>query len=264
MAARPQLPGMRWFLWLRNAALRIGVLTGIYLSCVFVAWLLVANHIPQLEPFAGVRNLVAGAVMILLLAIPVLRFRNEPAKMFVSGLTAWTLLTLTYFAAEMHFSLLESRMGALQVFMLGAVSYGFVAVFSWVFLMCAEARHRHIAQAQHAAALRQQGPHALISPHPTKRKKDSMKLCRFQPQIVPPEKAGRAGASGSFAGRHFRRDRARSLRRYPGKVDRHRPLLAAQRREAVAAGRIRAKLSASAGIIWTTPPNSIIPARRSP
>ena len=152
MAARPQLPGMRWFLWLRNAALRIGILTGIYLSCTFIAWLLVANRFPQLEPFAGVRNLAAGAVMILLMAIPVLRFHNEPAKMFVSGLTAWTLLTLTYIAAEMRFSLLESRMGALQVFMLGAVSYGFVAVFHWVFLLCAEARHRHVAQTGHTAA----------------------------------------------------------------------------------------------------------------
>ena len=85
------------------------------------------------------------------MAIPVLRFRNEPAKIFVSGLTAWTLLTLAYIAAEMRFSLLESRMGALQIFMLGAVSYGFVAVFHWVFLLCVEARHRHIAQTGHAA-----------------------------------------------------------------------------------------------------------------
>ena len=146
MAARPQLPGVRWFLWLRNASLRIGVLTGIYLSCIFVAWLFVANRFPQLEPFAGARNLVAGAVIIMLMAIPVLRFRHEPVRIFVSGLTAWTLLTLTYIATEMHFSLLKSRMGALHIFMLGAVSYGFVAVFHWVFLLCAEARHRHIAQ----------------------------------------------------------------------------------------------------------------------
>jgi hypothetical protein len=152
MAARPKLPGMRWFLWLRNAALRIGVLTGIYLSCTFVGWLLVANHVPQLERFAYVRNLAAGAVIILLMSIPVFRFHSESAKMFVSGLTAWTLLTLTYIGAEMRFSLLESRMGALQVFMLGAVSYGLIAVLHWVFLLCVEARHRHIAQTERAAA----------------------------------------------------------------------------------------------------------------
>ena len=142
---------MRWFLWLRNAALRVGILTGIYVSCTFMAWLLVANHVPQLEPFAGIRNIAAGAVILLLLAIPVLRFHNEPARMFVSGLTAWTLLTFTYLASEMHFTLLESRMGAFHVFMLGAVSYGLISAVQWVFLMCAQARQRHLAQARQEA-----------------------------------------------------------------------------------------------------------------
>jgi hypothetical protein len=152
VAARLHLPGMRWLLWLRNVALRVGILTGIYLSCTLMAWLLISNRLPRLEPYAGIRNLAAGAVMIFLLSIPVLRFHNESSKMFVAGLTAWTLLTLTYRAAEMNFSLLESRMGALQVFMLGAVSYGLIAVFHWVFMLCAEARHRHIVQSQQAAS----------------------------------------------------------------------------------------------------------------
>jgi hypothetical protein len=147
MAARPQLPGARWFLWLRNVTLRSGVLTGTYLSIVFLVWLIVANRLPKLESFAGVRNVAVGAATVLLLAIPALRFRHEPVRMFVSGLTAWTLLTLIYIATEMHFTLLESRMGALHFFMLGAVSYGLVAVFDWVFLLCAEVRQRHLAQA---------------------------------------------------------------------------------------------------------------------
>ena len=151
MAAQPRLPGVRWFLWLRNTALRIGVLTGIYLSCIFIAWLWIANHIPQLYPFADIRNLSAGALTILVMAIPVFRFRRQPVKMFVSGVTAWALLTLAYIAMEMRFSLLESRLGALHVFMLGAVSYGFVAVFDWVFLLCAETRHRHVTRTTHAA-----------------------------------------------------------------------------------------------------------------
>ena len=152
MAARFQLPGMRWFLWLRKATLRIGVLTWIYASCVFVVWQLIAYGIPQLERFGGVRDFIAGAVILSLLAIPVFYFHNEPAKLFLSGLTAWTLLTLTYIAAEMLFPLLESRMGGLQIFMLGAVSYGLVAVFNWVFLLCVEARHRHITQTGHAGS----------------------------------------------------------------------------------------------------------------
>lgn len=148
MSARPQLPGMRWFLWLRIASLRIGVLTGIYLSCVFLAWLLVANRIPALEPLAGVRNIIAGAVLVAVLGIPVLRFRQSPGKLFGAGLAAWTLLTLTYLAAELRFTLLDSRMGAFHVFVLGAISYGFVAVLDWVFLICAGVRHQHVIQSR--------------------------------------------------------------------------------------------------------------------
>jgi hypothetical protein len=148
MAARYPLPGMRWFLWLRIASLRTGVLTGIYLSCVFVAWLEVANRVAELERFAELRNLVAGAILILVMGIPVLRFRRRPERLFVAGLTAWTLLTMTYLVAETHFTLLESRMGFFHVFMLGAVSYGFVAVLDWVFLMCAGVRHQHMLQSR--------------------------------------------------------------------------------------------------------------------
>jgi|SRR5579872_244078 len=148
MEARPRFPGMRWFLWLRIASLRTGVLTGIYLSCVFVAWLDIANRVKELEPYAELRNLIAGAILVMVLAIPALRFRNRPGKLFVSGLTAWTLLTLTYMAAEIHFTLLESRMGALHVFVLGAVSYGFVAVLDWVFQMCVVVRHEHIVHSR--------------------------------------------------------------------------------------------------------------------
>jgi len=139
---------MRWFLWLRIASLRIGILTGIYLSCVFVAWLIVANRIPALEPFAEARNLVGGALLVTVLAIPALRFRRDPGRLFVAGLTAWTLLTLAYMAAEIHFTLLESRMGAFHVFVLGAVSYGFVAVLDWVFLICAGVRHQYMVQSR--------------------------------------------------------------------------------------------------------------------
>jgi len=150
MVARTLLPGMRYFLWMRIASLRTGILTGIYLSCVLVAWLEVANRVAELEPYAEARNLVAGAILILVLGIPVLRFRHRPGKLFIAGLTAWTLLTMTYLVAELHFKLLESRMGGLHVFMLGAVTYGFVAVLDWVLLICAGVRHEHIAHSREA------------------------------------------------------------------------------------------------------------------
>jgi hypothetical protein len=146
MAARSWRPDMQWFLRPYNSALRVGVLIGACLSCAFIAWLLIANRAPHLVPFAGIRNLAGAVLMILLLSIPVFRFHNEPGKLFVSGLTAWALLALTYLGSELAYSLLESRMGALQIFMLGSFSYGLVAVFDWVFLLCAEARHRHISQ----------------------------------------------------------------------------------------------------------------------
>jgi hypothetical protein len=141
MAAQTHSPGMHWPLWLRHVALRNGILAGIYLSCVLVVWLEVANRVRELESFAGTRNFVAAALFVALAAIPVLRFRQDPGKLFLAGLT------------ELNFKLLESRMGFLHVFMLGAVSYGFVAVLDWVFLMCAEARQQHIAQTREASAL---------------------------------------------------------------------------------------------------------------
>src|SRR5580704_13770369 len=96
MAARHQLPGVRWFPWIRSAAVRVGVLTWIYASCAFAVWQLIAYGIPQLERYAGVRDVAASAVIIGLLTIPVFRFIKDPAKLFISGLTAWTLLTFSY------------------------------------------------------------------------------------------------------------------------------------------------------------------------
>jgi hypothetical protein len=150
LVVRRQLPGNQWFLWLRSDCIRAGVLTGIYISCTFAAWLLVANRIPQLAQFAGFRNFAAGSVTIMLAAIPIVRYRSRPVKLFFSGLTAWAVLTLTYIAMEMHFALLNSRMGPFNLFMLGAVSYGFAAVFQWVFLLCSQARQKHQDEAAHS------------------------------------------------------------------------------------------------------------------
>jgi hypothetical protein len=152
MAARPQLPGMRLLHWLRISSLRIGIITGIYLSCVFVAWLIVANDVTALYPYAGVRNAVTVAIMLVLLAIPALRFRRKPGKLFIAGLVAWTALTLTFMAVQLHFTLLSSRMGAFHLFTLGAVSYGSLAVLDWVFLICAGVRHQHMLQSGQVAA----------------------------------------------------------------------------------------------------------------
>jgi hypothetical protein len=152
MATQPQLTETPRSSWLRNVALRNGIYTGIHLSCVLVAWLVVANRVPELERYAGIRNVAGLALFASVMAIPVLRFRHEPGQLMASGLTALTLLSLTYRVAEVHFTLLAGRAGALHIFMLGAVSYGLLAVLAWIFQMCAVAHQEHVAHSRAAAA----------------------------------------------------------------------------------------------------------------
>ena len=71
MNARSQLPGFDRFFSLREPTLRIGIFTGVALSAVFSAWLLVANRVPQLERFASLRNLAAAGTLLVLMSIPV-------------------------------------------------------------------------------------------------------------------------------------------------------------------------------------------------
>ncbi len=136
-----QLPGSRWFAWLRNLALRVGVLTGVYLSIVLAAWLIIANRIPWSANFAWTRNAIAEVLVALLVLVPVGRFLKSPAQLFVSGVTAWFVLTLTYAGMGLYFQRLYSRRGPFHVFMLGAVAYGVVAVVAWVIHMVWTARH---------------------------------------------------------------------------------------------------------------------------
>ncbi len=141
----PQLPGQRRFAWLRSSTLRVGASTGMYLSAILVAWLLVANRFPWSSNFAGIRNAVAAALAALLMLIPILRYLRAPARLFVAGLTCWTVFTCTYLVVGLFFERLHSRMGPFHVFMLGAVFYGCLAVTSWVALLLLAARHQPIA-----------------------------------------------------------------------------------------------------------------------
>ena len=148
-----QLPGSRWFAWLRNATLRVGLLTGIYFSIVLAGWMVVANRVPWSAHFAGLRNLGAALLMGMLMLIPVLRFLRSPGRLFASGLVAWAVLTWTYLMLGLYFERLYSRMGPLQVFMLGAVVYGSAAVVAWVASMVLAARHHHHHHHHHTAAV---------------------------------------------------------------------------------------------------------------
>jgi hypothetical protein len=136
---------MRLFAWLRNPALRIGVLTGVYLSIVLGAWLVIANRIPWSANFALTRNLIAGALFLLLMLIPIGRFLRSPARLFASGLAGWALFAFTYLVMGFFFERLHSRKGSFEVLILGAAVYGVVAVAAWVVSLVLAARHHPIA-----------------------------------------------------------------------------------------------------------------------
>ncbi|HXN24133.1 MAG TPA: hypothetical protein VOA41_15435 [Candidatus Dormibacteraeota bacterium] len=127
--------------WARTPSLRTGLLIGAGLSLVFVAWLFIANRIPALEDFALIRNAVAGSLMMILMILPVITYVRFPGRLLTSGLSAWTLFALCYRLMEQFFELLESRVGAFHLFMLGAVLYLGAAVLSWITLVCLSTRH---------------------------------------------------------------------------------------------------------------------------
>ena len=141
---RPQFLGIERFFSLRGSTLRTGFFTGAALSVVLVAWVLVANRVAQLEPFALERNCAAVGALLLLMAIPVCRFVRSPRALFISGVAAWAILTIAYVGLEMFFPRLDSRMGALQLFILGATSYGLLAVIGWVIALVRLARRQHM------------------------------------------------------------------------------------------------------------------------
>lgn len=138
-----RLPGSAWFHWLRNLPLRVGVLTGMYLSLIFVAWLIVANRVPFLEDFALLRNLGAVIFFGLVMLAPMGSFRRHPHQLFGSGLTAWVLFSLVYHLMGFFFrNLHNSLRPTFTILVMGAVVYGLVAVAAWVISMALDMRHQ--------------------------------------------------------------------------------------------------------------------------
>jgi hypothetical protein len=125
-------PAFRWFDFLEYAAVRSGIYIGISLSLIFSVWLLLANRAPFLEPLALERNIIAAALLALLALIPLIRFFRSPCELLISGILAWSLLTLTYWIFGLKFVLLEEYYSAFHIFVLGAVSYLIFATVSWI------------------------------------------------------------------------------------------------------------------------------------
>ncbi len=144
-----RLPGYRWLMFLRNIPVRMGIYTGICLSLVLVMWLVVANRVPLLERLALGRNIVAVVILIFFASLPLLRFYRSPGDLMVSGLLAWTLLSITYRVLCMVFVLLDEKFSAFHVFVLGAVVYLVGATFSWVGTMIWRARAEDTSNSHH-------------------------------------------------------------------------------------------------------------------
>ena len=142
-----RLPGSAWLLWLRNFPLRVGVLTGAYLSAIMIVAVLAANRLTFLESVADLRNATFAALFALTAAIPLAIFVRKPAELFLSGMAGWLLFALAYRLTGVFFENLFSRLGKtpFHAFMLGAIVYGLLAVTSWVASMVLLARHQPIA-----------------------------------------------------------------------------------------------------------------------
>lgn len=151
---RVSLPGVAWLKWLKNFHLRIGALTGVYLTAIMTVALLVANRLPFLDRFAEVRNLVCYALFALVALVPVCSCLRKPWQLFTSGLTAWLLFSLSYAGAGRIFALLFTRLRSpFNVFIVGAMFYGLVAVAAWVVRLIAAMRTHlaHHGRAYHKA-----------------------------------------------------------------------------------------------------------------
>ncbi len=116
----------------RNPALRLGVLLGIGFSGVGLTWLLAANRVSYLDRFASERNLALGVAFGLLTLVPTCRFMKSPVRSFLSGITAWAILTATYCGAELRFPGLATRLSAFHLFVLGGMVFGLLSALAWV------------------------------------------------------------------------------------------------------------------------------------
>lgn len=128
--------------------LRAGLIVGVGLSGLAVAWLLIANRVPELDQIAQVRNLVAAALAVTLMLVPVFRFRRHPSHLFVCLLTAWFVLTAIYAILQIPFPRLGTRLGTFHFFMLGAVMLGLASALVWVIHLIVSLRNEAVVLAR--------------------------------------------------------------------------------------------------------------------
>jgi len=136
-------------MFLRNVPVRVGMYTGICLSLIFAMWLVLANRVPLLERLALERNIIAVVGLVFFASLPILRFYRSPGDLLVSGLLAWTLLSITYRLLCMVFVLLDEKYSSFHVFVLGAVVYLIFATLSWIGMIIWKVRSADISHPHH-------------------------------------------------------------------------------------------------------------------
>jgi len=133
---------------LRHPCLISGGILGVCMAATAIAWVLIANRVPALDRFAFQRNLAAAVALGLLALVPALRFFKSPARIFLSGIVAWTILAAAYRIMENPFPLLSDRLGAFHLFMMGAVVFGVMSVALWVAQLILHTRQQALAPAR--------------------------------------------------------------------------------------------------------------------
>lgn len=143
------LPGSHRLDFLPNAAVRTGVYTGVCLSLVFTAWLVIANQVPFLERFAFERNVAGAGVFVFLAAVPVLRFLRWPGNLLASSMIAWVIFSIVYRVLCLIYHGLGDWHSTFQVFMVGAVSYMMFTTLSWIVAIIRKVRASEATHPKH-------------------------------------------------------------------------------------------------------------------
>jgi hypothetical protein len=143
-----------------NAVVRTGITAGGLLIVMMLAALIVTNRIPALEAYALERNAISYILFFLVMLIPVLRFLNQPLKLFAAAMISWTTFAAGYDVTGMVFKNLfdELHRTPLEALLEGMVIYGICAVAVWVVAMVLHARRHPVTEAGHRA-VRNSVPH---------------------------------------------------------------------------------------------------------
>jgi hypothetical protein len=128
-----------------HPAVWMGLYTGALLIVVMLGDLVAANRFPVLEPYAFQRNAAFGALFVLVMLLPVLRFLNRPRQMFAAAMIGWVLFAGGYNLAGLYFrDLFNVLRTPFQALVEGTAVYGLLAGASWVGGMLLHARHHPI------------------------------------------------------------------------------------------------------------------------